>query len=185
MIVFTNLFFLFFLFFREFEAYMTEVKKLPGVLGQGRREIMEYFKQFIEDYNTATLPHNKFYNYERWEMEEYQRNKLLEQKKALSRSSAAAADLEDDVPLSFNDEAQRKTEQRRQKELDARREFNEIKMKMAANVNQREDMREQDRLKIQLQLAYKQGDLQTVNRLKQQLQPDDPRQTVKVKHPWA
>lgn len=30
--------------YREFEVYMDEVKKLPGVLGQSKRDIMNYFK---------------------------------------------------------------------------------------------------------------------------------------------
>ena len=34
---------------------------------------MQHFKQFMEDYNTATMPHVKFYYYERWEMAEYER----------------------------------------------------------------------------------------------------------------
>ena len=28
---------------------------------------MEYFKEFMEDYNTATLPHPKYYDFETWE----------------------------------------------------------------------------------------------------------------------
>ena len=34
---------------------------------------MEYFKCFVEDYNTATMPHKKYYDYNKWEMKEYQR----------------------------------------------------------------------------------------------------------------
>ena len=44
---------------REFEAYMSEVKGQPGIMGQGRVEVMKAFKDFIEDYNTATMPHEK------------------------------------------------------------------------------------------------------------------------------
>ena len=38
---------------------------------------MQHFKQFMEDYNTATMPHVKFYYYERWEMAEYERKARL------------------------------------------------------------------------------------------------------------
>merc|ERR1740139_295704 len=34
---------------------------------------MEYFKEFCEDFNTATMPHLKYYNYDKWEMDEYRR----------------------------------------------------------------------------------------------------------------
>ena len=35
-----------------------------------KREQLEYFSEFCEDYNTATMPHKKYYNYEEWEMQE-------------------------------------------------------------------------------------------------------------------
>ena len=37
---------------------------------------MTYFKDFIEDYNTATMPHEKYYNFEAWEMNEYRKAQL-------------------------------------------------------------------------------------------------------------
>ena len=39
-------------------------------------KVMTYFKDFIEDYNTATMPHEKYYNYEAWEMNEYRKAQL-------------------------------------------------------------------------------------------------------------
>ena len=63
---------------KEFEAYMSEVKNMPGIMGQGRSEVMKYFRDFIEDYNTATMPHLKFYSYEKWEIEDYKRKKMIE-----------------------------------------------------------------------------------------------------------
>lgn len=38
---------------REFEAYIFEVKKLPGLFGQGKAEVAEYFRSYVEDYNTG------------------------------------------------------------------------------------------------------------------------------------
>ena len=35
-------------------------------------EVKELFKEYIEDYNTATLPHEKYINHEKWEMEEWE-----------------------------------------------------------------------------------------------------------------
>jgi hypothetical protein len=34
------------------------------------------FKDFIEDYNTASMPHEKYYNYEAWEMNEYRKAQM-------------------------------------------------------------------------------------------------------------
>jgi len=66
---------------REFEAWLTEVKRAPSVVGGAQWEIMEYFKEFMEDYNTATLPHQKYYNFESWEALDYERKQALEAKK--------------------------------------------------------------------------------------------------------
>ena len=43
---------------REFEVYMSEVKKIDvGTLS--KRDQLVWFKSYIEDYNTATMPHEK------------------------------------------------------------------------------------------------------------------------------
>lgn len=49
-------------------------------------QIMQHFKSFIEDYNTATMPHEKYYNYERWEMMEYERRRREESDRRNSQS---------------------------------------------------------------------------------------------------
>ncbi len=54
---------------REFEAWMREVKMLPNFHGT-KADTLEYFRTFAEDYNTCTLPHEKFYDLEKWELEE-------------------------------------------------------------------------------------------------------------------
>jgi N12 class adenine-specific DNA methylase len=43
---------------REFEAWMTEVKGIEA--SGGKREMMEHFKSFAEDYNTVTMPNKKW-----------------------------------------------------------------------------------------------------------------------------
>merc|ERR1712196_538485 len=45
----------------EFTAWLVEVKK-THIESLGRREEQELFKDFVEDYNTATMPHKKYYN---------------------------------------------------------------------------------------------------------------------------
>ncbi len=43
---------------REFEVYMSEVKKVDiGTLS--KRDQLMWFKSYVEDYNTATMPHEK------------------------------------------------------------------------------------------------------------------------------
>lgn len=153
---------------------MEEVKKAPGILGQSRREVMDAFKCFIEDYNTATMPHEKFYHYEKWEMEEYQR----QQRKKASKSSKHVQEV-------FDDEAVRKREKRREKELAERAEFNETVAKIAHDKEKRASMRRQEELRGELQLAYRQGDAEAVSRLERLLAPEEEPRGGGVKHPWA
>ncbi|KAG0981056.1 hypothetical protein G6F57_005884 [Rhizopus arrhizus] len=50
----------------EFQAWLIEVKNANvETLSNNKRK--EMFIEFMEDYNTATLPHKKFYNIEKWE----------------------------------------------------------------------------------------------------------------------
>mmetsp|Transcript_14717 Transcript_14717/g.22199 ORF Transcript_14717/g.22199 Transcript_14717/m.22199 type:complete len:283 (+) Transcript_14717:131-979(+) len=157
---------------REFEVYMEEVKKMPGILGQSRREVMEYFKCYMEDYNTATMPHEKYYNYEKWEMAEYQKK----QEKKRKKSSKQVQEV-------FDDEADRQREARERKERDEKREFAETLSKIAQDREMREGMRRQGELKAELQLAYRQGDMATVKRIEKMLAPES--EGPAVKHPWA
>lgn len=137
---------------------------------------MLHFKTYMEDYNTATMPHDKYYNYERWEMAEYQRSKFEQQQRASSSS-------EFDAPTSFNDEEVRRRELRKQKEDAENKEFQQLKQKMAANKDIQGDMRRQAQLSTELQLAFKRGDTATVKRLERKLAPEEPKMVVK--HPWA
>ncbi|KAI9495638.1 hypothetical protein BDB00DRAFT_759719, partial [Zychaea mexicana] len=50
----------------EFQAWLLEVKKANiETLPQSDRK--KLFIDFMDDYNTATMPHEKFYNLARWE----------------------------------------------------------------------------------------------------------------------
>lgn len=163
--------------FREFEAYMSEVKNMPGVLSGSKREVMELFKQYIEDYNTATLP-MKYYDLDKWEMNEYKQK----QQKALQ---AKHDDHESTSSSSFmlKDEDDRRAELRREREREEQRRFAELKAQMAIDKGLTESMKRQSELQTQLQIAYKKGDTQTVKRLERLLAPDEV--TTAVKHPWA
>ncbi len=132
---------------------------------------MKYFKEFIEDYNTATMPHTKYYNYEQWEIAEYSREKHL---------AAMKLNAEKDL---FNDEEERRLELQRHKQAIELRQFEGVKTKIFLDKDQRDRMRRQEELKIELQLAFKQGDSDRVRRLERLLAPDE--EGPAVKHPWA
>lgn len=122
------------------------------------------------------MPHEKYYNYERWEMQEYQRSKLEQQQRR-------NADDLDGLPTSFNDEEIRRRELKKMKEETENKEFMQLKQKMAVNKDIQSDMRKQAQLSTELQQAFKRGDAATVKRLERLLAPDEVKATVK--HPWA
>ncbi|KAF9978581.1 hypothetical protein BGZ73_001754 [Actinomortierella ambigua] len=50
----------------EFQAWLMEVKHLnPETIPQNKMK--EHFVGFMEDYNTVTMPSEKFYDLEKWE----------------------------------------------------------------------------------------------------------------------
>lgn len=154
---------------------------MPGIIGQGRREVMEWFRCYMEDYNTATMPHVKYYNLEAWEMKEYHEKQAAERKSKKKRSrhdhgKGDGYDYVSDVEegsFGFNDEQLVREERRRQREEEERRQFEEVKAKIARDKVKREEMRDQEILRNELQVAYRQGDMETVKRLERRLAPDE------------
>lgn len=184
---------------REFEAYMDEVKGIPGVLNLNKKEvalsnslcfhsfyyryyyqIMQHFKGYMEDYNTATMPHDKFYNFEAWEMKEYQRQ---QQAKAAQQHY-----LEDDYGVGssktlFNDEAERQKERKLLKAQQEQQALQELQQRLAQDKHLIADMKKQQQLQNELQQAFKRGDTATVKRLERLLAPEE--EKPGMKHPWS
>lgn len=87
---------------------------------------MKYFKDYIEDYNTATMPSDKYYNYEHWEMAEYRRKQNILNTKN-----------DDQIEYNFlNDEENRKDELKKIRELGEQIEFDRVKQRMSGNKDQ-------------------------------------------------
>jgi hypothetical protein len=124
-------------------------------------QIRDYFKGYIEDYNTATMPSTKYYNYEQWEMDEFRRKQEKKSKSFV------------DIPEYFNDEEERRRELQAAKAIAEKREFDELLGKMVNDKDRLESMRRQELLKTQLKSAYKQGDMVTVKRIEKLLAPDE------------
>lgn len=91
---------------QEFEAWLRDVKKTG--MGGTKTEMRDLFRQFMEDYNTCTLPHEKYYNLDAYEAKE------------LARRRRGGADDDD---FSFkNDEAERNAVFRAQREAKSQEE---------------------------------------------------------------
>ena len=74
--------------------------------------------------------------------------------------------------------------QRQQNRAEAQKtEFDRLKLQMTLNKSKTDEMRKQNILYTQLQIAYKSGDITTQKRLERLLAPEE--EKVTVKHPWA
>jgi hypothetical protein len=117
------------------------------------------------------MPHIKYYNIAQFEMDEYN--------KAKEKGGGGMERQE------FDDEAERRAEMKRLKLQQEAQQFSQLKAQLVQQQQLREDMRRQETLRAELQLAFKSGDQASVRRLEKLLAPDDPSAAAGPKHPWA
>lgn len=147
----------------EFLAWLSEVK---GVQQEalGPRETKEHFSTFCEDYNTATLPSDKYYNLRTWYLNDQHR-------KAKEAAMADANNGGGFERSSFDDEAERKRDLQRQR---AMREDG-ISRVMAKAMREGEglvqDMREQEAAKLHMRAAYQTGHVDKARNMAEKLDP--------------
>ncbi|KAF0695025.1 Aste57867_14125 [Aphanomyces stellatus] len=137
----------------SFNVWLREVKKIADFNGP-KWEAMELFKEYMEDYNTATFPHEKYYDVEKYEM-----RKLSKKGKKKRKADA----VEDEEQL-------RRDVQRRK--LEERKIELELTMQ-TMNREKIENMRHQEQLRTQMQLHYKAGNVEEARRLEQRLNKFD------------
>ena len=142
---------------RSFQVWLAEVKGIPSMPGS-KQEQQKYFSDFCEDFNTATMPQQKYYDYEKFEMEEYKKQKAKEEKLSMTGNTLLA------------DEALHKREQ--QERARARQESERKALYGSMSREKVEEMKHQAKLRSQMQIAYKTGDKQTYQRLKERLEAD-------------
>jgi hypothetical protein len=141
---------------RSFEIWMAEVKGIQSFNGP-RWEAQNYFAEYCEDYNTATLPHIKYYDYDDWEMKEY-RKKQSETAKMASGNSMLA------------DEARHQEEMRLRIAEKEKAELELLRSTM--NVEKIQDMKHKAQLQSQLVHAFRTGDIETQKKIQRKLEPD-------------
>jgi len=98
---------------QEFTAWLADVKQISVQSHLSNWEKKKNFKDFMEDYNTCTMPSKKYYNLEKYELK-----KIRKQNKAALKKKSSS-----EVQSVFNDEEElrlqkkREREQRQQKEV--------------------------------------------------------------------
>eukprot|EP00914_Ancora_sagittata_P022406 GHVO01044586.1.p1 GENE.GHVO01044586.1~~GHVO01044586.1.p1 ORF type:complete len:120 (+),score=28.80 GHVO01044586.1:63-422(+) len=117
------------------------------------------FKEYVEDFNTATFPHKKYYNLDQWEIRRAQ--------KKASRGAAEEFSF-------FDDESRRKAEI--QKVRDHRQVQSVMKAyeDMKADTDLAEAMKRQRMLKEQMDTLFRQGRSTEAEKIQRLLKPDEP-----------
>lgn len=119
----------------------------------------------MEDYNTATMPHVKYYNYDKWEMEEYQRQK---------NDAAAKGGI-------ISDEIRHLEEIRHTREEKRKEEMNMVMGTMSKE--KIAEMKRQQLLKHEMAQAFKTGDEEKRKKIQKRLEPEEEKRSAA--HPWA
>jgi len=152
----------------EFLLWAMEVKK-ENTDAMGQMQMKDLFKEYIEDYNTATMPSKKFYNLQLWDAQ--QTAKLSKKRTDMTETQRAAL-------ASFDDERARREEI---KHLQAKKQeaaiTDEVR-RMKADKGKVEEMKHQGRLRVQMDMLTKSGFQTEANKIADRLAPsaaDEPR----------
>ena len=150
----------------SFGRWLSEIKGMPDFNGP-KHELMEFFKEYAEDYNTATLPHMKYYNYDKWEMEEYARKKRKAEEAAAAKGDGVGGGAGNVAldEIRHREEMAARAKQRRLEELKI--------VQYGMTAEKREEMKHQARLRHEMAVAHKRGDEETRKRLQRRLEPEE------------
>lgn len=140
---------------RNFEIWLEEVKGIPQGTHVPKWEMAESFKEYAEDFNTATLPHDKYYDYDKWELVEYNKKKEEAENKKGARSDE----------FQYQEERKKQIEDKRKKELDL--------VRITMSKEKIEEMKRQSHLKAEMVNAYRVGDEKKRKKLQKRLEPDE------------
>lgn len=144
----------------EFTAWLAEVKQV-NLESLPNWEEKQMFKQFMEDHNTATFPHKKYYS-----LDNYHRKKI---EKAMKKGSTKASKSERVV---FDDEEQRRLELQREREKQKEAEVEALKRSMQSGMAQA--MKEQAQLREEMNYLFKIGNIEAATAIQRRLDPDLP-----------
>lgn len=149
----------------EFSAWLAEVKGV-SLESLPKWEERDLFKSFIEDYNTATLPHVKYYD--------LTVHHKREEAKAAAEGRATA-------PVERTDFTNMEDERKKDFAVHRLRKAEEDKKSLIQHMlltGKLEGLREQQHLQAELQMAAAVGDNKRVAQIQARLAPDDPRDSL-------
>lgn len=147
----------------EFSAWLAEVKKV-NLETLTNREEKDMFKQYMEDYNTATFPSKKYYNIDIYHRRKVTKQRLKGMKDALAKQTERTE---------FNDEEQRRQELIAERAKQKETELDKIKRTMM-ETGMGKAMREQAVLREEMQYHYRIGNKEAADKIQRRLEPDVP-----------
>eukprot|EP00743_Colponemidia_sp_Colp-15_P005190 GILK01005585.1.p1 GENE.GILK01005585.1~~GILK01005585.1.p1 ORF type:complete len:268 (-),score=66.77 GILK01005585.1:79-852(-) len=149
----------------EFELWLREVKSTSTEM-MSHYEERKFYAEYMEDYNTATLPHKKYYNLQAYEAKKAGKSDV---KRSNKRSSAEA---------NLNDEELRKLEIKRMRD---ERKLKEVQDAYSAMDREKVvAMREQEQLRAQMQHHWRTGNIEEALKIQERLAPSQTGNTVSM-----
>ena len=150
----------------EFLAWLSEHK---GVNQEALRpwELKEHFATYVEDFNTCTLPHDKYYNMHAWFASDMAQRARAD---ALAAQDAAG----DHDRTDFNDEAALLKERQlanQRKNLAVTKVMARAMAAAGAESSLVADMRQQEALKMELRAQYAVGDIDKAREMSLKMDP--------------
>lgn len=142
----------------EFSAWLGEVKQVNMETLPAWEE-KQMFKEYMEDYNTATFPSKKYYD-----LDLYHRRKMM---KEIEKGTQKAIQAERTV---FNDEEQRRQELRRERDRQKESEIEALKHSMQSGMAKA--MREQAQLREEMNYQFRLGNFEAAAAIQKRLDPD-------------
>ena len=144
--------------------WLAEVKGISPDANVPKHELLEFFKDYAEDYNTCTLAHEKYYDLERYEARERARAAAGDgASKASAGANAGAFDMLKEQ------EARKREEQARAKEAEQARMAMYYSTMDAERVRA---MKAQQELLLKMQYAFRSGNVAEAERIKNAIERD-------------
>jgi hypothetical protein len=143
---------------RELECWLREVKGLAPE-GLPRGELAERFKDYAEDFNTVTLPHDKYYDLDAWEFAEMRKRHAAAGE---SGGSAAVSMMADEAAV-------------RRERATARAAAEQARLRAytdSLSTTKIAAMRQEQMEESHLRRAYQTGDGKAAERLRRKLEPE-------------
>ncbi|KAF8820564.1 hypothetical protein IE077_003035 [Cardiosporidium cionae] len=139
---------------QEFRLWLMEVKK-KSIEDLTHWEEKQLFKDYMEDFNTVTLPHKKYYDLEKWEQKKEMKSHKMQ------------------TPAILDDESQRRLEIRRIQEKRAKESLQQEFKYMKESRDKVMSMRRQKYLREQMDNLFKLGHTAEAQRIQEALKPDE------------